>query len=354
MLTTAPRDFSGNGTLDFAVISYNVPHYYEESNPSVRVYYNNFAAPPITEPQTICTIWAGEPLLYFPRPTSLKRAQIIPLLEVGGYKVTFEIHPPGASPVIRIGNASSQAIRVLWGQVSNKDGSDIRRVMSVPPYEKAGAAVAPSTDEWTAGSEGVALIRFESLITDTERAKWKANSDVPVKTLFKPSYSVLTLPDGSLNFMQYDQNEPQRDFWNLTGFHFRFLDTKAHLAHMQFWTAGKDVNCGLHDHSNNTFLELHMCLFAGTGNGGMWRVRPGVIVDPQQPDDTNDPNDFIKLPLDSLEEQGAFWRMDCKHAPERRENWSIDYPWHKWQAGDKDGLDIWTAFEYNPEFYQSY
>ena len=349
MLTIARRDFSGNGTLDFAAISNNVPNYSEEPNPSIQVYYNQFAAPPVTEPQTISTIWAGEPLLYFPQPRSLKIRQTIPLLEVGGYKVTFEIHPPNTSVSV---SATSQAIRVLWGQTSNQGETDIRRVIRVPPYEKAGATIV---DQLTIGSEGVVFIRFESITTDSERAKWKANSDVPVKTLFKPTYSVLTLPDGSLTFKQYDTTEPKRDFWNLTGFHFRFLDTKINLAHMQFWTAGKGVNCGVHNHSSNTFLELHLCLFAGTGNGGMWHVRPGVIVDPDHPDNTSDPNDFIQLPLDSLEEHGPFWRMDCKGVPERREDSSIDYPWHKWQAGnEKDGLDIWTAFEYNPEFNALY
>lgn len=139
----------------------------------------------------------------------------------------------------------------------------------------------------------------------------------------KGVYYYKPVPIGSLTFKQYDKKEPNRDFWNLTGFNFRFLYTRVHLAHMQFF------NCGLHNHNSDTFLELHMCLFAGTGNGGMWRVDPGAIVDPDHPDNTNDPNDFIKLPLDSLEEHGAFWHMDCKGAPERRENSSIDYPWHK-------------------------
>ena len=344
-------DFTGNGTLDFAAISYNVPNYYEDSNPSVRVYYNKFAPPPVTDPQVISTIWADEPLLYFPNPTSIKKAQTIPLMEIGGYKVTFEIHPPNALPQ---GAADAQqAIRVLWGQISDSDGKNIRRADYVKPREKASAVVKAKVLK--TGAEGVVLIRFESLTTEEERATWKENSKVPVKTLFEPSYSCLSLPDGSLKFKQYDTKDPKRDFWNLTGFHFRFADTKVNLAHMQFWTAGKEVNCGVHNHSDNTFLELHLCLFAGTGNGGMWWVKDGVTVDPNDPDATNDPADFDKLPLASLEEHGRLWNTDCTGKPIRRQNSSVDYPWHKWQAGDqKDGQDIWVAFEYNPELYDKY
>lgn len=344
-------DFTGNGTLDFAVISYNVPHYYEDSNPSIRVYYNQFAKPPVTDPQVVSTIWAGEPLLYFPYPTSIKKAQIIPLMEIAGYKVTFEIHPPNALPPGR--TYAKQAIRVLWGQVSDSDGTIIRRANYVKPLKKASAAVKAKVLK--TGAEGVVFIRFESISTEEERATWTENSKIPVKIHFKPSYSSLSLPDGSLKFKQYDTKDPKRDFWNLTGFHFRFADTKVSLAHMQFWTAGKEVNCGLHNHSDNTFLELHLSLFAGTGNGGMWWVHDGVTVDPENPDATNDPKDFNKLPLASLEEHGGFWKTDCTGKPIRRKDSSVDYPWHKWQAGDqKCAQDIWAVFEYNPELYEKY
>ena len=344
-------DFTGNGTLDFAVISYNVPHYYEDDNPSIRVYYNHFAPPPVTDPQVMSTIWAGEPLLYFPDPTSVKKPQIIPLMEIAGYKVTFEIHPPNSTPA-GAGNAP-QAIRVLWGQVSDSNGKNIRHVNYVKPRTKVSAVVKGKVLK--AGAEGVIFVRFESLTTEDVRATWTQNAKVPVKILFKPTYSSLTLPDGSLTFKQYDTEDPKRDFWNLTGFHFRFADTKVNLAHMQFWTAGKEVNCGLHNHSDKTFLELHLCLFAGTGNGGMWCVHDDVTVDPENPDATNDPDQFSKLPLASLQEHGGFWETDCMGKPIRRENSSVDYPYHKWQAGDQKGAqDIWVVFEYNPVLSDKY
>ncbi|KAF8425226.1 hypothetical protein EV426DRAFT_641849 [Tirmania nivea] len=39
-LKIALGDFLEDGKTDFGVISYNVPHHYEEPNPSFRVYYN--------------------------------------------------------------------------------------------------------------------------------------------------------------------------------------------------------------------------------------------------------------------------------------------------------------------------
>jgi hypothetical protein len=36
---------------------------------------------------------------------------------------------------------------------------------------------------------------------------------------------------------------------------------------------GTKVNCGVRNHSNNIFGEIHVCLSPGTGNGGMSRLK---------------------------------------------------------------------------------
>jgi hypothetical protein len=35
----------------------------------------------------------------------------------------------------------------------------------------------------------------------------------------------------------------------------------------QFWTAGKGVNCRLHNHATNNFAEVHACIVNGTAGG---------------------------------------------------------------------------------------
>lgn len=111
----------------------------------------------------------------------------------------------------------------------------------------------------------------------------------------------------------------------------------------------KDVNCGVHDHDDQIFLEVHLSLSEGTGNGGMWRVKDGVVVDPEHPNDVPD-KDFDKLPLAAGEQHGGMWERDTYNKPIYRENGTPDYPWHKWQAGNTgSSIDVWTAFEFNPK-----
>jgi len=96
------------------------------------------------------------------------------------------------------------------------------------------------------------------------------------------------------------------------------------------------------------FLEVHVSISAGTGDGGMWRVKPGVSVDPENPNAVS-PEDFEKLPLADWEEQGGFWDRDCNGNLIYTANGAVSYPWHKWQAGTMyDYLDIWAAVEFNP------
>lgn len=345
----AVGDFTGDGRLDFATIVYNVPGYYEGSDPAIHLYCNQFARLPPTDPQVISTLWENEPLIYFPKPETIKKTQEIPLLEIGGYRVHLVIMPPNnALPVLE-----TQGIKVLWGQLS--DCGVASRALSVPPFEAESARVESSL--LNTNAEGCVFIRFVSITNDIERRKWKTNADVPVETLWKPSYEQLQVPTKNfLKFKQYDTDDtrPKRDFYNLTGFNFRFLEDKVNLCHMQFWTAAKDTNCGVHNHTGDVFLEVHISLFPGTGNGGMWRVTDGVYVDPNDPNAVP-PESFDKLPLGKLEQHGGFWDRNCVGTPMRRENSkSINYPWHKWQGGDEgDALDIWTAFEFNPDLITS-
>ena len=324
-----------------------MPGFFEGINPAVHIYYNNFAQIPPSDPQAISTIWDNEPLIYFPNPINIKKRQNVPLIEVGGYQIELVILPPNTKHV----SVAGRGIKVLWGQVS--DGDIVLRAVSAPPPAFQATTAKVQSKALVTKSEGAVFISFTSLTDDGTRQSWKTNEQVPVKTLWKPTYSQIPVPDGDfLKFKQYDKADPKRDLYNLTGFTFRFLENKESLCHMQFWTGGKDVNFGVHNHTGDVVLEIHVCLFPGTGNGGIWRVKDGVVVDPEHPDAVP-PEDFDKLPLGSLERYGGFWDRDCKGEPIRREkSASVSYPWHKLQAGNKgDALDIWTQFEFNPDLH---
>lgn len=102
----------------------------------------------------------------------------------------------------------------------------------------------------------------------------------------------------------------------------------------------------MHNHNDCTFLEVHLCLSPGTGNGGMVHVKPGVEI-PEDPEDVP-PEDLITLSLDTTEQHGGFWARDSYDRPLFRVNGTANYPYHKWQGGNTgDSIDVWTAIEYS-------
>ncbi|KAK6833146.1 hypothetical protein PG995_012915 [Apiospora arundinis] len=126
----------------------------------------------------------------------------------------------------------------------------------------------------------------------------------------------------------------------------------APLAHIQFWTAGKGVNCGVHNHAKDIFCEKHMCLSPGTGNGGMAGPKPEYAKKDLSDDERNKlgPEAFDFLALKELEEHGGMWERDSD-GRSRRTNRKVDtmsYPWHKWQGGDKKNVGVWMAVEFDP------
>ncbi|PWW77858.1 hypothetical protein C7212DRAFT_342494 [Tuber magnatum] len=340
-------DFNAAGKVDFATIVYNVPGHYEGPNPKVHLYLDSLSIPNASRSASkiISTIWAGEPLLYLPKPSDALKHEKSPLLEIAGYRVDLEVLPPKAQKVA----GGRTAVKVLYGDLLDQSNpSANRRALNVPQYQKDTTRLGP--DSIITTSEGVIFLSFTPVSEDGPK-KWKNTPDVPVKTLFQSTYDQLKLP-ADFKFIKVEDlpwggGFKGMDFWNLTGVEFRFLD-KTPLCHLQFWTAGKGISAGVHNHQDVVFLEVHVSISAGTGNGGMWRVKPGVSVDPKNPNDVL-PEDFEKLPLADWEEQGGFWDRDCKGNPIYAASGAVSYPWHKWQAGTTDDyLDIWAAVEFNP------
>ncbi|KAK7954128.1 hypothetical protein PG988_014822 [Apiospora saccharicola] len=341
-------DFSGKGKLDLVSMSYNVERYYEEPNPVVTLHLNKTVLPPPADkPAIIPTLWENEGLVYLKNPSAIKNAITAPsiaqLVEIADYAISVEVYPRGTS--LHIGKGDG--LKVLFGSLMfpKEDGGDgeTRQPFSVPGFTVA-----------TTATHAKRAIADKKLGASRSRPHWPSPHPLPSK-----------LP--SLQFNKVDTlwwGEPFKgvDFYNLSGFHFRFLPETSScptdpiplspLAHIQFWTAAPGVNCGVHNHGQDTFCELHVCLSPGSGNGGMARLK-------QEYADAHDPSEYNKLPKEAfdwlpmkqLEEHGGLWDRDSDGRPKRTSKKvdTIRYPWHKWEGGDQKGdVDVWMAIEFDP------
>ncbi|KAK6216836.1 hypothetical protein QIS74_06950 [Colletotrichum tabaci] len=333
-------NFSGTDRLDLISVEYNVPRYYEEPKPVITLHVNKFAKPKpaVTERHIVPTVWDNEGLVYLARPSEVKSPQSFPLIEVANYAISVEIHPPGA----RIPLGQNDGVKVLYGSVADIEGT--RSALGLPSFPRI-ASVQSEDRELSADKEkGVVLLRLVSVREQPEA--WAKAEDVPVKTTFNTSELGLEFPE--LKFTKVEElwwgaDFKGVDFTNMSGFYFRFQDDKSQIAHLQFWTAGPNVDCGVHNHGNDIFQEIHICLSPGTEDGGMWRLREGKDPKAARPDD------FDKVALPRLNEHGGLWYRDSYGDAVRGHNNVVSYPWHKWQGGSKGkNVDVWLALEFNP------
>lgn len=228
-------NFGGRGLLDFVGIKYRVPNYYEEENPTVSVYYNDFANAHIAHDASVVpTLWDDEGLVYLPNPDTAPQTCSLDLIEVANYALSVVVLPPKTT----FAGLPGIGYKVLFGAVM--DGEKERRAMDVPPFTEQ--SVVMDNDELrTLDDIGSVLLLFSPLKCDSSSTpgKWPTAEDVPVKVTFKPTRG---LPVPPLHFKKVDKcwwgaGFPDINFHNMTGFTFRFHD-QTFLAHLQFWTAG--------------------------------------------------------------------------------------------------------------------
>ncbi|RYP67683.1 hypothetical protein DL769_005697 [Monosporascus sp. CRB-8-3] len=330
-------NFGGNGKLDMVSVRYNVARYYEEPQPIITLHLNQFAESSTTDDAAaiVPTFWDNEGLVYLARPTEVRGAQRLPLMEIANFALSVEIHPKGGKVDVEPGHG----IKVLYGSVS--DGQDVRSALGVAPFPEI-VPVTSNNTMLTANEEnGAILLR---LVPIAETATWKTAQKVPVRTTFDTSNIGVNFPE--LQFRKVEElwwgaGFKGVDFYNLSGFSFRFQDDKTHIAHIQFWTAGTNVDCGVHNHGGNMFEEVHVCLSLGTRDGGMSRLE-GDEYDP------NGKNSFEHVSIPPLYEHGGIWYRDSNGNPIRGKNNVVAYPWHKWQGGSGPDVDVWMAIEFNP------
>lgn len=363
-------NFGGKGLLDFVSMKYNVDRYYEEPKPVVTLHLSQFASVKAVNsvPSIVPTFWDNEGMVYLRNPKddkSVTEPSIVPLIEVAGHAINIEVYPKCHS--VSIGK--DEGVKIIYGSIQRfKDKTPcdpkapgdkspdplpeaIRSPFGVLPF--TGHTTTSHYSNWLAAKDtGAILLRLKPITNPTT---YPTAADVPVSTKLDVSHLGITLPP--LAFKKVDSLWWGKDnpffkdvaFYNLSGFHFRFLATKQPIAHMQFWTAGTGVNCGVHNHSDNIFSEIHVSLSAGTKTGGMSRLKKKY--EGRTPEEYNKLGEeaFEHLELKALEEHGGMWERDPYGRPVRGRENVVKYPWHKWQAGKGKDVDVWMALEFNPE-----
>lgn len=359
-------DFAGKGLIDIVSMKYNVKRYYEEPAPVVTLHLNQFAAPQVKSSShgIYPTLWDNEGMIYLSDPAAdpaVVDVATLSVIEVANYLISVEIYPKKSAVQI----PSGEGIKVIYGSIGFYDEKNPYRLgwgtKATPNEVRSPFSVAPFTASATTSSKKIAfadektgaiLLRF----TPTNKpGTWSKASDVPVSTKLDLSAAGVALPP--LSFQKVDTTWWGRnndffkgvDFYNMTGFHFRLLGSKKVIAHTQFWTAGTKVNCGVHNHTDNIFSEVHVCLSMGTENGGMERLKPSYEHTPPKDLNSLGSEAFDYLTLKPLQEHGGMWERDPYGNAVRAKNNVVKYPWHKWQAGSGKNIDVWMAIEFNPD-----
>jgi hypothetical protein len=158
-------------------------------------------------------------------------------------------------------------------------------------------------------------------------------------------------------FTRMDQTEIGRryDFFNgleaylMPGFHLLESDG-TEIVYVHLWTAGKGVDMSPHDHSGApsatapAFTETHFVLNNGTGHGAMYDCT----------DNTPSHRNRQHIEMARGQEHGPFWLTDEDGMPKKRENGSVLFELHGWQAGNDEvegqAYDLVAAFELNPDY----
>ncbi|KAI0378907.1 hypothetical protein F5Y04DRAFT_272217 [Hypomontagnella monticulosa] len=325
--------------------------YYEEPKPTVTLLTNmiSHSAAKRNDLNIVTSFWDGEGIVYFADPSQVKGSTSVALIDVANFAITVEVHPPGRKiPVSR-----GEGVKVLYGSITDSLGK--RCSVGGEPFPAITSTTIKDTAFKTDEVKGAIVLRLKPISREDPHmhsSGWSNASKVPVHTTFDLEKSGLTMPPLKLTKVEdlwWGGGFRGKEFYNLTGFHFRFLESKTHIAHMQFWAAGTGVSAGAHNHSNDYFNEIHVSLSLGTETGGMSQIKPEYEDLGQEEAEKLPADGYIHRPLLPLEEHGGMWKLDKEGKPLRGRNNVVSYPWHKWQAGDGKNVDVWLALEFNPD-----
>ncbi|KAK8066201.1 hypothetical protein PG997_012948 [Apiospora hydei] len=353
-------------------MSYNVARYYEEPDP--RGY-----APP----QQLCRAatsrqashhphYVGERGLGLPpRPSATKNRIAVPsiaqLIEIADYAISIEVSPAGDAPCpsARATASRCSSDRCCSLKAHGGDGTTrqpFRSPGSPPrPRRRPRTPSAPSrTRSWApcccasgpSRRPGRPSSRPPACAASLGRQGPRAHDADPAASAPGPA------PGPRVQQGRHPWwGAPFQglDFYNLSGFHFRFLPTTTAAAARPGRPRRTRYPAAAGAHpvldggarrqlrrttTRRTPSARSTCASPGSGNGGMARLK-------QEYADKNDPSEYNKLPKEAfdwlpmkqLEEHGGLWERDSDGRPKRTSKKvdTIQYPWHKWEAGQPEG-----------------
>ena len=169
--------------------------------------------------------WNNEALVCLPKPASAARCDIIPLLDIAGFRVELEIL---RSTTWSTRSDCVDAIKVIFGTVHVDGEENPRAALSVPRCTSQSAATL--NQPFKSLEQGAVVIRLCRILPAKDT--WSDVNKIPIKPLLK------VLPEnGPQPEFRFTRVTTGKDFWNLKGFEIRFAD-QTPLAHVQFWSAG--------------------------------------------------------------------------------------------------------------------
>ncbi|KAI5918192.1 hypothetical protein F4810DRAFT_726249 [Camillea tinctor] len=296
-------NFNGANNLDVASIAYNVKQYYEEPNPTVDIHMNRID---ITKPDTqskviVTSLWDGGAIVYVSDPAQVHKAASAPLIEVANFAI------------------------ILYGSI--KDGVGTRRPMGGPPFPYTTSTYSENTIIEADQVKGAIVLRFAPILAeegweDLPPKEWQKQRmclwEQPTLDLDIRGLDMFPLSFTKVEDLWWGDKFKGMEFYNLTSFHFRFPESKAHIAHMQFWILG------------NLYIFSYIPISLPSTFPS---ISPFFLPS------------SIKLHKWLLDSIMAILAVTWKNYRA-----GVSYPRHKWQAGD-DGknVDVWLALEFNPD-----
>lgn len=204
------------------------------------------------------TLWDGEGMLYLAQPADIETPAVKPLIQVANYAISVEIYPPKRKVPIKKG----EGVKVIYGSLKEiVDGSTAtRKPLGGDPFPSQTTTTSKVETLDADAVLGAILLRLtptpgaELEWEDVEpESQWGKASDVPIHVTLDLQESGLEMPEykftrvDQLWWGKDDERFKDQEFYNMPGFHFRFLDSKIHIAHIQFWTAGMwKLHCHRH------------------------------------------------------------------------------------------------------------
>ncbi|TFY51794.1 hypothetical protein EVG20_g10834, partial [Dentipellis fragilis] len=286
--------------------------------------------------QIVATKLNHEIVLRVPRPTSVEVSDEVGLLDVASRRLYLVVVPRNKTYDVEPGSG----IKVIAGSVSwaDKAGSIHERSRAIDPFTVVSTIVESKDKTVTAGHEGAIIFLMKGSGAQSSSGPYSDMSQLLARTIFPDRFPAevrqMQFPWVQVSDRPWANGKWKGvEFYNIAGFYVRYADSDENLCHIQFWTAGVNVNAGFHNHIEGTVCEIHVCIVNGTGKGGMsWATVADDQFKPTEPDLSKTDNQVIP----SMYEQGPMWRTVTDGPPKLRVNGTVDYGWHAWIAGEGD------------------